>query len=88
MLQRRIFVFCVAFAMSYSNKEIADVANYVTARFGTKGSSLTEQIEPPSSPWVSAWHRRTDISVAVSIHLKLPFSDAGRFLGTCLIGLP
>jgi mono/diheme cytochrome c family protein len=32
-----------AFGASYSNKEIADVANYVTARFGTRGSSLTEK---------------------------------------------
>ena len=32
-----------AFGASYSNKEIADVANYVTARFGTKGSLLTEK---------------------------------------------
>jgi mono/diheme cytochrome c family protein len=31
-----------AFGAAYSNQEIADVANYVTARFGTKGSSLTE----------------------------------------------
>ncbi len=31
-----------AFGAAYSNKEIADVANYVTARFGTKGSLLTE----------------------------------------------
>jgi len=30
-----------AFGAAYSNKEIADVANYVTARFGTQGSSLT-----------------------------------------------
>ncbi len=28
---------------AYSNQEIADVTNYVTARFGTKGSSLTEK---------------------------------------------
>jgi mono/diheme cytochrome c family protein len=32
-----------AFGDAYSNQEIADVANYVTARFGTKGSSLTEK---------------------------------------------
>ena len=32
-----------AFGETYSNQEIADVANYVTARFGTKGSSLTEK---------------------------------------------
>ncbi len=32
-----------AFGDSYSNQEIADVTNYVTARFGTKGSSLTEK---------------------------------------------
>ena len=31
-----------AFGATYSNQEIADVANYVTARFGTKGSSLGE----------------------------------------------
>ena len=31
-----------AFGDAYSNQEIADVANYVTARFGTKGSALTE----------------------------------------------
>jgi mono/diheme cytochrome c family protein len=31
-----------AFGAAYSNQEIADVANYVTARFGTKGSSLDE----------------------------------------------
>jgi mono/diheme cytochrome c family protein len=31
-----------AFGAAYSNQEIADVANYVTARFGAKGSSLTE----------------------------------------------
>jgi hypothetical protein len=30
-----------AFGAAYSNQEIADVANYVTARFGTKGASLT-----------------------------------------------
>ena len=30
------------FGDAYSNQEIADVANYVTARFGTKGSALTE----------------------------------------------
>jgi mono/diheme cytochrome c family protein len=32
-----------AFGDAYSNQEIADVTNYVTARFGTKGSSLTEK---------------------------------------------
>jgi mono/diheme cytochrome c family protein len=32
-----------AFGDAYSNQEIADVANYVTARFGTKGSSLGEK---------------------------------------------
>jgi mono/diheme cytochrome c family protein len=32
-----------AFGETYSNQEIADVANYVTARFGTKGSALTEK---------------------------------------------
>ncbi len=32
-----------AFGDAYSNQEIADVANYVTARFGTNGSSLTEK---------------------------------------------
>jgi len=31
-----------AFGAAYSNQEIADVANYVTARFGSKGSSLSE----------------------------------------------
>jgi len=31
-----------AFGAAYSNQEIADVANYVTARFGTKGSTLSE----------------------------------------------
>jgi cytochrome c553 len=30
-----------AFGLAYSDVEIAAVANYVTARFGTKGSSLT-----------------------------------------------
>lgn len=30
-----------AFGSAYSNAEIASVANYVTARFGTKGSELT-----------------------------------------------
>jgi mono/diheme cytochrome c family protein len=30
-----------AFGGSYSNREIASAANYVTARFGTKGSDLT-----------------------------------------------
>ncbi len=32
-----------AFGDAYSNQEIADVTNYVTARFGTKASSLTEK---------------------------------------------
>jgi mono/diheme cytochrome c family protein len=32
-----------AFGDAYSNQEIADVTNYVTARFGTKGASLTEK---------------------------------------------
>jgi mono/diheme cytochrome c family protein len=32
-----------AFGDAYSNQEIADVTNYVTARFGTKGSSITEK---------------------------------------------
>ena len=32
-----------AFGASFSNSEIAAVANYVTARFGTQGSSLTEK---------------------------------------------
>jgi mono/diheme cytochrome c family protein len=32
-----------AFGEAYSNQEIADVTNYVTARFGTKGSSVTEK---------------------------------------------
>ena len=32
-----------AFGDAYSNQEIADVTNYVTARFGTKGSSLSEK---------------------------------------------
>jgi len=32
-----------AFGDAYSNQEIADVTNYVTARFGAKGSSLTEK---------------------------------------------
>jgi mono/diheme cytochrome c family protein len=32
-----------AFGAAYSNQEIADVANYVTARFGTKGSALSER---------------------------------------------
>jgi mono/diheme cytochrome c family protein len=31
-----------AFGAAYSNQEVADVANYVTARFGTQGSSLSE----------------------------------------------
>ena len=31
-----------AFGASYSNAEIAAVANYVTARFGSEGSGLTE----------------------------------------------
>ena len=29
------------FGETYSNAEIASVANYVTARFGAKGSELT-----------------------------------------------
>jgi mono/diheme cytochrome c family protein len=32
-----------AFGDAYSNQEIADVVNYVTARFGTKGSSLSDK---------------------------------------------
>jgi mono/diheme cytochrome c family protein len=32
-----------AFGDAYSSQEIADVSNYVTARFGAKGSSLTEK---------------------------------------------
>lgn len=32
-----------AFGDTYSNQEIADVTNYVTARFGTKGSLLSEK---------------------------------------------
>ena len=32
-----------AFGAEYSDQEIADVANYVTARFGTKGASLSEK---------------------------------------------
>jgi mono/diheme cytochrome c family protein len=32
-----------AFGDSYSDAEIASVANYVTARFGAKGSALTAQ---------------------------------------------
>ena len=32
-----------AFGDTYSNQEIADVANYVTARFGAKGASVTEK---------------------------------------------
>jgi mono/diheme cytochrome c family protein len=32
-----------AFGDAYSNQEIAEVTNYVTARFGTQGSSLTEK---------------------------------------------
>jgi mono/diheme cytochrome c family protein len=32
-----------AFGDSYSNQEIADVTNFVTARFGSKGSSLSEK---------------------------------------------
>ena len=32
-----------AFGTAYSNDEIAAVANYVTARFGAKGSKLTAQ---------------------------------------------
>jgi mono/diheme cytochrome c family protein len=34
-------IFMPAFGTSYSDDEIADVANYVTARFGAKGASLT-----------------------------------------------
>jgi mono/diheme cytochrome c family protein len=30
-----------AFGEAYSDAEIASVANYVTARFGTQGSNLT-----------------------------------------------
>jgi mono/diheme cytochrome c family protein len=32
-----------AFGNAYSDTEIAAVANYVTARFGTKGSAITAQ---------------------------------------------
>jgi mono/diheme cytochrome c family protein len=32
-----------AFGHSYSDSEIAAVANYVTARFGSKASSITEK---------------------------------------------
>jgi mono/diheme cytochrome c family protein len=32
-----------AFGSAYSDAEIAAVANYVTARFGSKGSQITEQ---------------------------------------------
>jgi len=32
-----------AFGNAYSDAEIAAVANYVTARFGSKGSSLTAE---------------------------------------------
>jgi len=32
-----------AFGDAYTNQEIADVANFVTARFGTKGSALAEK---------------------------------------------
>jgi mono/diheme cytochrome c family protein len=32
-----------AFGDSHSDAEIAAVANYVTARFGAKGSQLTEK---------------------------------------------
>lgn len=32
-----------AFGNSHSDAEIAAVANYVTARFGSKGSQITEQ---------------------------------------------
>jgi mono/diheme cytochrome c family protein len=32
-----------AFGSSYSNAQIAAVANYVTARFGSSGSRITEQ---------------------------------------------
>ncbi len=31
----------LAFGNAYSDPEIADVANYVTSRFGNKGSHLT-----------------------------------------------
>jgi mono/diheme cytochrome c family protein len=30
-----------AFGAAYSDAEIADLANYVTARFGARGSSIT-----------------------------------------------
>ncbi len=32
-----------AFGAAYSDREIAAVANYVTARFGTKASSITAE---------------------------------------------
>jgi mono/diheme cytochrome c family protein len=32
-----------AFGDAYSDTEIAAVANYVTARFGSKGSAITAQ---------------------------------------------
>jgi mono/diheme cytochrome c family protein len=32
-----------AFGSAYSDDEIASVANYVTARFGTKASDLTAE---------------------------------------------
>jgi mono/diheme cytochrome c family protein len=32
-----------AFGSAYSDSEIAAVANYVTARFGSKGSRITDQ---------------------------------------------
>jgi mono/diheme cytochrome c family protein len=32
-----------AFGSAYSDAEIAAVANYVTARFGSKPSAITEQ---------------------------------------------
>jgi mono/diheme cytochrome c family protein len=36
-------VYMPEFGSTYSNAEIASVANYVTARFGTKGSALTAE---------------------------------------------
>ncbi len=36
-------VYMPEFGSTYSNAEIASVANYVTARFGTKGSTLTAE---------------------------------------------
>ena len=35
-----------AFGSSYTDEDIAAVANYVTARFGTKGSKLTAKDIP------------------------------------------